>query len=223
MKGMSTVYMVIDFECFQPNLWQSVGIILYEKTAYGGNLLRKLHVSCDRGATIAPSTKAFWKRNHDAFLYNYSHGKDQDVSEQEVAICQFIDHAKEEFPTFYLIGDTPEYDIGLVNNILVRHGRQIMSHRNKDVYLRSICTWSSKKILSNMGIVVTPWDILDIDALYHDLVPHTPIMDCYRVLNEYLCILETTQQNHARCTRTYHAKSGTRTIAGTGRSTHYKY
>jgi hypothetical protein len=23
-------------------------------------------------------------------------------------------------------------------------------------------------------------------------LPHTPLLDCYRILNEYLCILDTT-------------------------------
>lgn len=190
----SVVYMVIDFECFQANSWQSVGIILYEKILSGGRLLRKLHVSCDRGSIVAPSTKAFWDQNRDAFEYNYNHGKHRDVLEEESVICEFIDLAKKEFPTFFLIGDTPEYDIGLMNNILARHGHQSMSHRNNEVYFQSICIWSSKQILTKMGIRIKHRDLIGIKSLATDLLPHTPILDCYRILNEYLCILDTTHR-----------------------------
>lgn len=188
----SVVYMVIDFECFQTNKWQSVGIILYEQSSSGGRLIRKLHVSCDRGHTTTSSTKAFWDRNQDAFDYNYNHGKHQDVLEAESIICEFIDLAKKEFPTFFLIGDTPEYDIGLMNNILARHGHQSMSHRNTEVYLQSICTWSTKQILTKLGIRIKRKDWVDLKSLSVHLLPHTPLLDCYRILNEYLCILDTT-------------------------------
>jgi hypothetical protein len=190
--------MVIDFECFQPNSWQSVGVILYKMTPVGGSLLRKLHVSCDRGSQTTPATTAFWNRNPAAFDYNYNHGKNRDVSAAESTICAFIDLAKKEFPTFYLIGDTPEYDIGLMNGILARHGHQSMSHRNTNVYYQSICTWSTKQILAKMGVCIKRRDLIGIDSLGCDLLPHTPIMDCFRTLNEYLCILETTYHTWIR-------------------------
>lgn len=193
---MTTQYLVIDFECLQPNEWQSVGIVLYERSSTGtGTILRQFHAACDRGCmSMTPSTRTFWNKHHEAFMYNVNYGKNNLVEVEEAAICMFIASVKRSYPRFYLISDAPEYDIGLMNNILGRHGYQSMSHRAKKVYFQSICSWSSKKTLDMLGIAIQSADVVGLKALVASgLLPHTPIFDCMRIINEYLCILDTIQ------------------------------
>ena len=179
-------YLVIDFECMQPNEWQSVGIVLYEQDT----ICRQFHTACERTYdTMTVSTREFWNKNSKACDYNLDFGKGKDSATEEVAICNFIMEVKRDYPNFYLISDAPEYDIGLINNILVRHGYQIMSHRSSKIYFQTICTWSSKKTLDMMGILIQSEDLVGISD--SGLLPHTPIFDCMRILNDYLCILAT--------------------------------
>ena len=179
-------YLVIDFECMQPNEWQSVGIVLYEQDA----ICRQFHTACERNYdTMTVSTREFWNKNSKACAYNLDFGKGKDCATEEVAICNFIKELKRDYPNFHLISDAPEYDIGLINNILVRHGYHSMSHRSRKIYFQTICTWSSKKTLDMMGIPIQSDDLVGMSALI--VLPHTPIFDCMRILNEYLCILAT--------------------------------
>jgi len=183
------LYMVIDFECFQPNVWQSVGIILYSHTGGngGGHLVKSFHTACDRGTHTRPSSTAeFWKRHPEAFVYNVEQGAGRETQAEEIRICQFIDSVKREFPLFYLISDVPEYDIGLMDDILLRNGSERMSHRNDHTYLRSVCTWSSRRMLKLLGVSVAH-HVLVVPPTSTPL--HTPIVDCCRILNEYLCTL----------------------------------
>jgi hypothetical protein len=197
---MTKQYLVIDFECLQPNEWQSVGIVLYEQaTSGGGTLLRQFHTACNRGyASMTPSTRKFWKKNSSAFLYNFRQGKNKNVATEETAICRFILALKQEYPHFHLISDAPEYDIALINGILGRQNSSCMSHRSKNVYFQTICTWSSKKTLDMLGIPIQSNDQVGLENLTAmGLLAHTPIYDCMRILNEYLCVLDTISRYRA--------------------------
>jgi hypothetical protein len=190
---MTKQYLVIDFECMQPNEWQSVGIVLYESNSNGGKIIRQYHTACDRGYdSMTSSTRQFWNKNHSAFMYNFDHGTNKLVKTEEAAICSFIVQLKRDYPNFHLISDAPEYDIALMNGILVRHGYPIMSHRTRKIYFQTICTWSSKKTLDMLGIPIESTDIVGLETLIAGgLLPHTPVFDCMRILNEYLCVQNT--------------------------------
>lgn len=193
-----TIYLVIDFECFQPNIWQSIGIVLYDRPndRSRGKVIRYLHLSCDREHTpMTPSTKRFWQKHEEAFMYNYNHGKGKCPLEQEKRICEFISEVKRTYPNFYLISDAPEYDVGIMNSILLRHGYDTMSHRNKTTYFQSICTWSTKKTLDLLAIPIIERRIVK----HNDGLMHTPISDCLHILNQYFCILETIHINKGQC------------------------
>jgi hypothetical protein len=187
----SSVYLVIDFECFQPNLWQSVGILLYD--ADNHCLVREFHTACERGGTkMSTATRDFWRQHPCAFLWNCSAGKTKLARSEEIRICAFIEQAKADYPNFFLISDNPEYDVGMLNNILERNGHALMSRRNSRTYFQSICTWSSKRILDLLGIPIWEQDLLQLPPMPVDTdLAHTPLYDCRRVLNTYLCLLST--------------------------------
>ena len=186
---MNKRYLVIDFECLHPNEWQSVGIVLYEDHT----ILRQFHTACERNYDeMTVSTRDFWKKNSRALTYNLQYGAGKDCAAEEAAICSFIVTLKRDYPNFHLLSDAPEYDIGLINEILLRHGCHIMSHRSKKIYFQTICTWSSKKTLDMMGITIESKDLVGMEALVDaGLLPHTPIFDCMRILNEYIGVLDT--------------------------------
>jgi hypothetical protein len=194
---MKRQYLVIDFECIQPNEWQSVGIVLYErsKDGHSGTILRQFNTACDRVCTsMIPSTREFWRKHYNAFLYNVEEGKTRQVATEEAAICRFITTVKADYPNFYLLSDAPEYDIGLMNDILMRNGCPIMSHRSEKIYFQSICTWSSKKTLDMLGVTIKATDVVGLGQLSASgMLAHTPIFDCMRILNEYFCLLDTIQ------------------------------
>jgi len=187
----TVVYVVIDFECFQPNLWQSIGILLYNADTHC--LIREFHTACERVCPrLSTTTQDFWQKHPRAFLWNCAAGKGKVARVEEVRICTFIKEAKAEFPRFFLIGDNPEYDVGLLNTILARNGHTVISRRNANLYFQSICTWSSKRVLDRLGIPILDQELLHLPPMQGETnLAHTPLYDCRKVLNAYLCLLAT--------------------------------
>ena len=68
--------MALDFECFQLNIWQSVGIVLYEIKEGVGNIIRSVHISCDRGGleNMSRNMRRFWMKHLKAYEINYNNG-----------------------------------------------------------------------------------------------------------------------------------------------------
>jgi hypothetical protein len=177
-------YITIDFECFQPNVWQSVGLIVVRN----GECIDQLEVACERGLrTIPCETVRFWKKHQAAFDYNERLGAGQNAETQELKICKFIKKWKRVTPNFYMIVDTPEYDISILNEILVRNAYDVVSKRSEQLYLQSICTWSSRRILNMMRLSIENNEFINI---HNNNIRHTPVTDCIRILNEYFNILE---------------------------------
>ena len=192
-------YVVIDFECIRPNEWQSVGIIVYEQRGCSGRIIRQISCACDRGTDMldtSTSLSEFWRQNQDALEYNRKMGHGISVLDAEVRICKFVEKIKRDFPHFYLVSDNPEYDIGIMNQILIRHGLSVMSQRTSTIYHQSICTWSTRRALEQAGIRC-PWhDHVGIkNAMAHGQMPHTPVFDCMRILNGYLNALSSIGGN----------------------------
>ena len=177
-------FVSIDFECFNPNIWQSMGVVIYDKSG----IKETFSSHCEREPPYTKETRSFWKKHHDAYVYNHTLGKGRDVRDEEKRICLFIQQIKRKYTRCYMLSDNPEFDISLLNDILTRNGYTIISHRSSKVYLQTICTWTSRLILKMLGVRQLKMDIIKYDG--HD-IHHTPIHDCKRILNDYLCTLRT--------------------------------
>ena len=204
-------YVIVDFECTEPNQWQSVGIVLYERRGTCGRIVRKLHVACDRGDTVSSSTsRVFWSRNKAAFDYNVRMGKGRSIEAAETDICAFVVDLKRAFPHFYLLSDNPEYDVALLNSILTRHDLSVMSHRSETIYHQAICTWSSRRTLGLLGLKHQTTDMVGL-CRYHErgMLAHTPLFDCMKILNDYLCTIDSIAQHTVprRCPHDEQTKS----------------
>jgi hypothetical protein len=179
-------YVIIDFECFQPHTWQSLGILVIT----GGEYSHSLEVSCDRSDQRVPAhTRRFWNKYDEAYNYNYNNGKEHNWYDQEVVICDFIRELKKDTPNFYLLSDSPAYDVSLLDDILLRNDHTPVSQRTPYMYRQSICTWSSKRMLEMLRISI------DHSAVYLTNLPghsirHTPIADCMHIYNNYMRTLQ---------------------------------
>ena len=185
-------YLIVDFECTEPNQWQSVGIVLYERRGTRGRIVRTLHVACDRGDLLPSSaSQAFWTRNRAAFDYNVKMGKGRSIETAETEICAFVSEIKGSFPHFFLLSDNPEYDVALLNSILTRHDLPVMSHRSETIYHQAICTWTSRRTLGLLGIKHQTTDLVGLGRYQaQGILAHTPLFDCMKILNDYLCTLD---------------------------------
>ena len=188
-----SVHLVFDFEYFQQSEWQSIGIVVFEQGGDGRvRAIDQFHTSCERDPhTMSPRIKSFWAKHRKALEYNLAQGRGKTPHEEEQNICAFIDALKTTTPNFYLISDTPENDVAMMNNILHRHGSPPMSHRSSNMYFQTVCVWSSKRILKLLGVHVPRVNVVDFD----DAVVryrHTPIYDCFRIMNAYMCVMMAT-------------------------------
>lgn len=180
-------FVSIDFECFNPNVWQSMAIVVYDK--YG--IKESFTSHCEREVPSTKKTGMFWDKHRDAFDHNLITGKGRNVKDEEFRICTFIRRMKRVYTRCYLVSDNPEFDIGLLNDILIRNGQTIISHRRHNLYLQTICTWTSKLVLKMLGIRQQKLDIIEYCG---QGIPHTPLHDCKRILNDYLCTLRTINE-----------------------------
>ena len=187
---MNRHFLVFDFECFEPGTWQSVGIVLFEYDGRTASVVEQLHTACSR--SMSPRTSQFWTKHPVAFKYNIAQGRNKQAAVEEQKICEFIRRCKQTHPTFYLVSDVPENDVAIMDRILATHGYAPMTHRSNTLYLQTICTWSTKRALDMLGIQITHDDLIGLGTL--TLVPHTPVYDCYRILNMYLCTLRTIRE-----------------------------
>lgn len=192
MSDNDATYMTIDFECLQPGVWQSVGIIVVHKN----QCIDYLELACERDIDNIPTkTMQFWNKHKKAFNYNINIGVGYTPKEQEMKLCNFISNWKKIVPNFYMIVDNPEYDLHILNDILLRNGSDVISKRNSQVYFQSICTWSSKRVLKMLGISL---NVYNSKRYVHNTpkqtIRHTPIADCIRIMNAYLHMLHIIQQ-----------------------------
>jgi hypothetical protein len=186
--GVDEIFVVIDFECLEPSVWQSIGIVVYNRQQK--MVLDSFTTACHRHPCMTPSMYKFWDKHSEAYEFNVKLGKNKNVYVEELNICTFINSLKTKYPNFYLLSDTPEFDVSMINDILIRHDHPVMSYRNERTYFQSICTWSSKRMLQKLGINI---DYSMVHVSSELQLPHTPESDCFRILNDYMNILTTTE------------------------------
>jgi hypothetical protein len=188
--GVDEIFVVIDFECLEPSVWQSMAVVVYNRQQ--NVILDTFSTACERDPCMTRSMHKFWEKHKEAYEFNVNYGQKKNSFQEETRICQFITHLKLKYPNFYLLSDTPEFDISMINDILIRHDYPVMSYRNERTYFQCICTWSSKRILHKLGLVIDATDIIRVDQIH---VPHTPKADCIRILNDYLNVLSTIEKS----------------------------
>ena len=187
---MNQLFVTLDFECFEPQEWQSMAIMV----SRGPHVVDVLRASCDRAEPTHTQTRAFWSRHPKAFQHNLGEGKGRDRVSEEQRICQYVTSLRARYPRFYLLSDNPEFDIALLNSILRRASLPPISSRSDGLYLQTICTWSSRLVLRMLGVPVPRENRVAPAATR---LAHTPEFDCRRILNDYLCTLDAIKKHTA--------------------------
>ena len=180
-------YLVVDFECLRPREWQSVGLVLYDGNA--GETKFSVELSCARDtANMSPHICTFWERHPVAFKQNIDRGYGYDPLDQEKILCEYIDVIRNKYDNFTLISDAPEHDISILDGILLRHGRDVMSMRKGGVYRQVVCTWTTRRVLRGLGLSTGNNQPTEV------AVRHTPVADCLIILSNYLSCLLTIRE-----------------------------
>lgn len=193
------IHVTIDFECLVPDIWQSMAMLVCIYPS--GKIVDRFEIACDRGTQPAESTRSFWEMHPAAFRYNVDKGAGVSVSDAEARVCAYVTYVKRTYPSFYMISDVPENDIGLINDILRRGGLDMISkrpriHVHDRGYFQSICTWSTKRVINILfGQEQTP------SSSYHDLVQlrqgghkHTPLVDSAAIMDDHFRILDRIEK-----------------------------
>ena len=204
---MEQIILGVDIEVFQnvPK-WSSIGMIVAKWPC--GTILDKFETGCMRGSNTLGSDKvAFWGKHTDAYKYNNNLCKSKKVYEEEERISVFLSKWLKQYPNVYIVSDNPSFDIAMLQNIYQGHAiRQKISPlpsimiRNQ-VYYQPICTWSMKRsirLITGMNVKYMKKDTnRDIYKMSHNPsgIPHTPLFDTAKILDEYLSILDFVHYN----------------------------
>jgi hypothetical protein len=190
---MQEYYLALDFESWpNPNAWCAAGFILYNATT--NQIISFAEFFVDRRHEFQDEENMeFWKHNIAALTYCNFRANGQYEYDVECEIVKYVSNLKVMYPNLYLLTDTG-FDLRIINNILVKHGRTVMSHRGKGIYRQSLCTWSIKLTVQQLLGVSSSQLTNMMDRLNSRRNPdaficgprHTPLSDCQMVLQKYL-------------------------------------
>jgi hypothetical protein len=152
-------------------------------------------------------TQKFWDSHPNAFQFNTRlAAAHTNVETEELRICDFVDNLKIRLPGFFLVSDSPAYDVRLLDQILLKHGRSGICMRSTTIYHPCLCTWSYQlAVAHSLGCKVKKVLQQDIARRARDrrtvrpietfvrtsLDPaHTSLYDCAKILCNYFNVLD---------------------------------
>lgn len=195
---MSKIFVSIDFESHRPGDWVGFGCVIV--TYPEGDVLDSLEVICDRSKEPwKAETLGFWHKHPTALDYLLKRGSGMDPLVAENQIVEYILYIKSTFPGFYLISDNPSFDVGMLNNILLRHGHSVVADRVNGLYHQTICTWSTRLAYTMMSGVGTKHlddhyakKLGNVHRNVHSLIHirHTPVSDCAYIIYNHFKVLD---------------------------------
>ena len=193
------IFVSIDFETLVPfsTEWWTCAVAVAEYPS--GNIIETTSFAVERSLDSPPNQ--FWQRHHHAYRFNVMLSKGRtDVSEEEERIATYFDSIRARFTDFTFLTDCPEADTGMLNHILRRRGRPVISDRGEGLFRQTVCTWSMrlgmKRCLgpykwfallqsSAAEAASRPVELACIGTLVH--VAHT---DCLVMLRNYFRLMD---------------------------------
>lgn len=180
---MAMAVVSIDVEKVDPSSgWWSVGIAVASST---GILLETFEVGCQRSVT-GSTNSGFWNDHKAAVEYNtkLAAGNTQKVAEKH--LLEFFDSISSKYGSdFMLLSDNPVFDIGVLDEILVRNGRKESCHRNGGMYRRPMCVWSYAHNRPRRRRTMVNSDMLMWASSHRDCVKHTALYDAVMCMEMY--------------------------------------
>jgi hypothetical protein len=207
-KINNRAYVAIDFEAIEGDLWWSLAFILAEYPS--GRVLERHEFFCDRSSHCITSTDTqhFWTRNKKAFDYTTHHANGVTVLEAERQVTLFVQDLKRRLPVFFLVTDSPAFDVRLLDGILARNGEPPVSVRGYNIHRQAFCSWSYAVCVAHtLGIRVKDIQQSPI-AMYTKLsraprevektdqgvCRHVSLFDCHTILANYFMLLDITTE-----------------------------
>lgn len=193
-QGPQRNYMTVDFESVnQQGKWLCYGIVVSE---YPSGRVLESHVGkCEREyREYDAKTLEFWTCANPLAFQVINSYPSKPVNVAELDLCSTIRRILRDYPRIFVVSDNPQYDIRILDNILVNNGYPVVSNRLNGIYLQSICTWTF--LTAAMQIynvtrkqILSPRSDREVDHKHHG-VHHTPITDCSRILAHHFTVLD---------------------------------
>ena len=186
----------VDCEAYDEGVWWSFAFVVSRSMSP----LQRIEFYADRsGKEIESATIAkFWNAHEKAKNHNIIKSRGLDSNDQELEICAFVECLKTRHPDFYLVSDNISFDIGMLDNILWKHGHKQISKRNDKMYLQPIDIWCVMLGISNATSLSIPHIRSQMKKSYSEIYnvitngvidcPHTSIFDACEVLALFLSI-----------------------------------
>ena len=207
------VYIAVDFEAIDVDTWWTFGSVVTRFPE--GNMLETFQTGCDRSSHVSSdsATSTFWTKHPDAFDANVKLAGKKSVEEAEQSIVEYIQSIKARFNDFFLISDSPAFDVRILDNMLQRHNQPVMSMRKGGEYMQALCTWSYRlaimqligfrsadlpRLHAALGRLPRPVDAVCSDANSGLLLRHTPLYDACMFTAQYFKVKDVVASRRGR-------------------------
>jgi len=193
------IYTSVDFEAVNAKGdWWACGIVVAEYPSR--RVLFSETYTCPRSrGEFDPVTLNFWQEHPNAFRFLRHLETKTSVVDAEILFCSELMRLIHRFPKFFLLSDNPQFDIALLDQILLRGKLPKIAQRCPDKYLHTTCTRSFQQAVRLMRSdhTAAPLSHLDLEArqksALHELArgtKHTPVCDAANILLSHFQILD---------------------------------
>jgi hypothetical protein len=212
-KINNRLFVSVDFETIDVDVWWSVSFVMSTYPAGDVISTKQFFVNrTDLYKSANESITQFWRRNPRAFEYNDRNAEPHNnIAVVERTITEFVRKLKRETPEFFLVSDSPAFDVRLLDDILRRNNESPVSLRAPGKHRPSFDSWSySVAVAHVLGVRVrdikqhqvaklSKEETREVDV-YCDsvdmqtggVVAHTALFDCCKILSNYFALLDVT-------------------------------
>ena len=195
-RRRKNIVVSVDCEAYDEGVWWSFAFVV----SWNVSTFQRIEFYADRsGKEITSETIAkFWNTHERAKNHNITNSSGLDANDQELEICAFVECLKTRHPDFYLVSDNISFDIGMLDNILWKHGYTQVSKRNDKMYRQPIDIWCVMFGISNTTSLSIPHIRLQMKRSYSEIYAavtkgvidctHTSLFDACEVLALFLSI-----------------------------------
>lgn len=179
------VIVAVDFESVSRNSWwrASVVVVSYPQA----KILGTYDAVCQRYLEEFDETHIkFWALHPEAYRYNSIAAAGRQL-EEEAGLCRFVRDMLDRYPGADIVSDNPQYDIFILEQMMLNHGWPSTGLRRTGIYRPYVCVSTSRSILNSLAISVVPRSEL-AEVFYGPR--HTPYADAMATVSDYFAIMD---------------------------------
>lgn len=189
---MSTeVYLTFDFEAVNRNgLWWACGIVLAEYPTRKV-LDHRLFIVDRRVRDFDKHTMSFWSKNVAAFMFLRNHSTAVSEQKAEIELIDYLNSVWKKYVRVKIISDNPQFDVRLMDNILIKNGQPVLALRVPNKYLYVTCTRSFRQGCTKNNIIIQGKTL----HIINHVLQHVPVNDSCHILSRHFDILDSIQKS----------------------------